>query len=117
MGNEWLPSGASVRVCGWGNTRYPGSSYPNELHCVNVNIISNQDCNARNSYNGAVLAGMYCAGVNGGGKDACQGDSGGPTTYNNQVIGATSWGIGCAEANYPGVYTDVAMFRTWVDQQ
>ena len=60
---------------------------------------------------------MYCAGVNGGGKDACQGDSGGPTKYNNQLVGATSWGIGCAQARYPGVYADVAIYRSWIDSK
>jgi trypsin len=42
------------------------------------------------------------------------GDSGGPVTYNGWVIGATSWGQGCALPRYPGVYTDVAMFADWV---
>lgn len=92
--------------------QYPGSSYPSKLHCVNVNIVKNSDCNARNSYNGAILKGMFCAGVRGGGKDACQGDSGGPVKYNNQVVGATSWGYGCAQAEYPGVYADVAVYRS-----
>jgi len=113
--NEWLPSGARVHVCGWGNTSTNGSNYPDELHCVNVNIVKMATCNGRTHYNGGILDGMFCAGVAGGGKDACQGDSGGPTTYNNQVIGATSWGYGCAEALYPGVYTDVAHYRNWID--
>ena len=61
---------------------------------------------------------MFCAGeVNVGGKDACQGDSGGPVTWNGMVIGATSWGFGCAYPNYPGVYTDIAQYRDWVDSQ
>merc|ERR1711953_128377 len=112
---EWMPSGANIRVCGWGNTRYPGSSYPDELHCVNVNYVTQRTCNGRSSYDGAILTGMYCAGVSGGGKDACQGDSGGPSTYNNQLVGATSWGYGCALADYPGVYSDVAVYRNWIN--
>ncbi|CAG5103350.1 Oidioi.mRNA.OKI2018_I69.chr1.g732.t1.cds [Oikopleura dioica] len=115
---EWMPNGAQVRVCGWGNTSTSGSAYPSELHCVNVNIISNDICNTKDRYDGEILKGMFCAGIlDVGGKDACQGDSGGPVTYNNQVVGATSWGYGCAQAKYPGVYTDVAMFKNWIDAQ
>merc|ERR1712037_411885 len=85
---------------------------------VEVPIVDNDTCNARQHYNGGILPGMFCAGLLGeGGKDACQGDSGGPVLLNNQIVGATSWGIGCAYPNYPGVYTDVAMFRDWIDQQ
>ena len=73
-----MKSGETVRICGWGNTKYPGSSYPSTLKCVDVKYITVSDCNARNKYNGAILKGMFCAGVSGGGKDACQGDSGGP---------------------------------------
>jgi len=112
---EWMKSGETVRVCGWGNTKYPGSSYPSTLKCVDVKYITVSDCNARNKYNGAILKGMFCAGVSGGGKDACQGDSGGPVKKSNQLVGAVSWGYGCAQASYPGVYSDVAQFRRWID--
>jgi trypsin len=115
--DEWLPMGATVRVCGWGNTSVIGTNMPSKLMCVNTKIVDVATCNERAHYNGAILKGMFCAGeLNVGGKDACQGDSGGPVTYNGEVIGATSWGYGCAYPNYPGVYTDVAQFRDWVDE-
>ena len=48
-----------------------GSTVP-ELEQAQVNIISNNICNAPAGYNGAVLSGMLCAGVPQGGVDACQ---------------------------------------------
>ena len=113
-----MPDGAPMRVCGWGNTQVVGSNYPDQLHCVDTKYVPVAVCNERKHYNGAILPGMFCAGeVNVGGKDACQGDSGGPVTYNGNVVGATSWGYGCAYPNYPGVYTDLAQYRDFIDEQ
>ena len=48
-----------------------------------------------------------------------QGDSGGPLFYCNpkcEQIGIVSFGIGCAEAKYPGVYTRVSKYINWIDK-
>ncbi len=52
--------------------------------------------------------------------DTCQGDSGGPLlmfTSNNvwQQVGITSIGDGCARPDYPGIYTRVAAFESWIN--
>ena len=59
---------------------------------------------------------MICAGLEEGGKDSCQGDSGGPLVSGNVLAGIVSWGYGCAVAGYPGVYTEVAHFSNWINQ-
>ena len=103
------PVGSSVLVTGWGETE--AGPPPIDLLKVEVPLVAEANCNDANSYNGAVTDTMLCAGRDEGGQDACQGDSGGPLTRgpNNSVLtGITSWGIGCADANFFGVYARVS---------
>ena len=63
---------------------------------------------------------MLCAGViNTGGKDSCQGDSGGPLVVSLggqwNLAGIVSFGVGCADPQYPGVYTRVSNFINWIN--
>jgi len=109
-------AGVNARVSGWGTTS-EGGSIPTALRYVDVPIVARATCNT--AYGGnQISANMFCAGVlNVGGKDACQGDSGGPVVINNQVVGAVSWGYGCARPQYPGVYTRVGNFVNWINSK
>jgi trypsin len=108
--------GRTATVIGWGATRENGAT-SSTLREVDVDIVSNSQCN---SALGGVTDRMICAGGIQG-YDACQGDSGGPffvTESNGDhiLVGAVSWGIGCARAGLPGVYARISSVRSWIDQ-
>ncbi|MFD5073166.1 S1 family peptidase [Streptomyces sp. NPDC058274] len=108
-------TGATARIVGWGTTSESGSS-SNQLRTATVPIVSNSSC--ASSYGSDFVASdMVCAGYTAGGVDTCQGDSGGPLLIGGVLAGITSWGEGCAEAGYPGVYTRLTTFSSLVTTQ
>jgi trypsin len=103
-----------LTVIGFGATSEGGYG-SNQLKQVNVDAIAFSTCNQK--YGGGIVdAIMLCAGVTGGGKDSCQGDSGGPiVNADGEQVGVVSWGIGCAQAQYPGVYSRVSGALDWIE--
>jgi len=75
-------------------------------------------CNSPQSYDGLLGDGQICAGLPQGGKDSCLGDSGGPlmTQQNGEYrqVGVVSFGRGCAEENFYGVYTRLEYYKEWI---
>ncbi|XP_037908323.1 trypsin-4-like [Hermetia illucens] len=114
--NSKTVDGSRAYVSGWGATLEGGSS-PDQLQYVAVMTMDRQKCaEAYQKVDYPVTERMICAGEETGGKDACQGDSGGPLVLQNKLIGIVSWGVGCARSEYPGVYSNVAILRQWIDQ-
>jgi hypothetical protein len=111
--------GTDSVVTGWGALSENGGS-PDRLQQVTVPIVSNDECN--DAYDGGITSRMICAGLIGvGGKDSCQGDSGGPLVVDDgggwAQVGVVSFGFGCARAQFPGVYTRVSSFESWIAQR
>jgi len=123
--NEEDYAGETATVTGWGTTSSDGD-LSNTLKEVDVTVLTNENCWQNYGYDSAYITDdMICANEVGGGKDACQGDSGGPMVTSNgddgvspgqnyELIGVVSWGYGCAEADYPGVYARVSYALDWI---
>ena len=117
MDTPFQEHNAMLTVAGWGTMSSGGASSPEAME-VDVPVVQNENCNV--DYSGQIDDTMICAGdtVNGG-EDACQGDSGGPlfgidANGNYVLTGIVSWGIGCADADFPGVYARVSYAREWI---
>ena len=98
---------------GWGATQSGGWG-SNTLLEVDVPI----DDSCGSYSNSEITNNMICAGYSSGGYDSCQGDSGGPLIMTNddgeyELIGIVSWGYGCAEAAFPGVYSKIYSRLDW----
>jgi secreted trypsin-like serine protease len=51
-------------------------------------------------------------------EDTCGGDSGSPLLCGENILsGVTSWGIGCGNPMYPGVYTRISHYFNWIQKQ
>ncbi|XP_039483065.1 trypsin eta [Drosophila santomea] len=107
--------GVQATISGWGYTKENGLP-SDQLQQVKVPVVDSAKCQQA-YYWRPVSEGMLCAGLSEGGKDACQGDSGGPLVVANKLAGIVSWGEGCAQPNYPGVYANVAYFKDWIAKQ
>lgn len=112
------PTTGDLRIMGYGTTSSGGSSSDVLLEAT-VKGISDTDCAC--NYGSEIVGNvMLCAGIfNEGGIDSCQGDSGGPLVdvTTGTLVGVVSWGRGCADASYPGVYAEVSSAATWIQGQ
>ncbi len=112
-----LKDGSKVRIYGWGTSSFRNAApISNTLLFAFVDVVGTGKCNEPAVYNGVVTDAMFCAGL--GFADACQGDSGGPAVaYLNgerYLLGITSWGVGCTDKKYPGVYVNVPKYKGWI---
>jgi len=127
VGSVCLPTsavggGVSCWITGWG-TLSSGGRQPDVLQEGQVNTLTNRDCQNTNYRPSDITPDMLCAQgrrSNGAIVDACQGDSGGPLVCQSggtwYIHGATSWGIGCAGRNYPGVWSRVTESLDWINR-
>ena len=108
-------------IVGWGAVDFNSDGrqiFPIDLRTAEVPFVTREVCNAPESYQGFIQSTMVCAGFRQGGADTCQADSGGPlyTTRDGALeqVGITSFGNGCGEPNFYGVYTHIPSFLPWL---
>lgn len=117
---EDVPANTPCHITGWGKMGAT-TAEPSVLQEAQVVTFSSAACNMRFPSQG-VTGSMFCAqGTSSSGSvDACQGDNGGPLVCRGaggrySVYGAFSWGYGCGQAQYPGVYSRVFYVRGWIE--
>ncbi|XP_041451200.1 phenoloxidase-activating factor 2-like [Drosophila obscura] len=113
-------------VSGWGKKTFSSSSYMNILKKVEVPVVGRELCQQqlRRTILGSYFeidSSLICAGGERG-RDACKGDGGAPLVCplandnrRYEQAGIVNWGIGCGDQNTPALYTNVALFREWID--
>uniref|UniRef100_A0A8C9D1Q2 Transmembrane serine protease 9 n=1 Tax=Panthera leo TaxID=9689 RepID=A0A8C9D1Q2_PANLE len=107
-----FPVGRKCMISGWGSP-VPHLQTPLPSR-ASVGIIDQKACSAL--YNSSLTDRMLCAGFLEGKVDSCQGDSGGPLACEEApgvfyLAGIVSWGVGCAQARRPGVYTRITRLK------
>ncbi|XP_053948990.1 phenoloxidase-activating factor 2 [Anastrepha ludens] len=128
VGTVCLPTttyvGQTCYVAGWGKNDFgPNGAYQAIERKVDVPLITNTACQQllQATRLGTSFrlnnSSFICAGGEAG-KDACTGDGGSPLVCSNNglwyVVGLVAWGIGCGQANVPGVYVNVATYLPWI---
>ncbi|XP_068622389.1 trypsin-1 isoform X2 [Battus philenor] len=109
------PAGKQGIVVGWGRTS-EGGQLPAIVQEVKVPILSLTQCRGMKYRASRITNNMLCAGR--ASTDSCQGDSGGPLLVQQgekyQIVGIVSWGVGCGRPGYPGVYTRITRYLSWI---
>ncbi|XP_070852226.1 phenoloxidase-activating factor 2 isoform X2 [Drosophila suzukii] len=115
-------------VAGWGKIHFQDKSFSTILKKVELPMVDKRTCQnqlrqTKLGPNYQLPESLICAGgeLN---RDACYGDGGsalfcsvgGENSGVFEQAGIVNWGIECGQQDVPGTYTDVAMFRYWIEE-
>eukprot|EP00571_Detonula_confervacea_P011850 CAMPEP_0172301216 /NCGR_PEP_ID=MMETSP1058-20130122/3144_1 /TAXON_ID=83371 /ORGANISM="Detonula confervacea, Strain CCMP 353" /LENGTH=690 /DNA_ID=CAMNT_0013011249 /DNA_START=452 /DNA_END=2524 /DNA_ORIENTATION=+ len=132
--NNGVLLGDALTVVGWGDTdpRDDVATASDVLMETEVYAMTNDVCEqseglvtsqwgtVMTDLKGGITENMLCARADD--TDACQGDSGGPlikkgndsSGADDTLVGIVSWGLGCADDVFPGVYSRVSSQYDWI---
>lgn len=120
-------TGVRCWVAGWGKTSETGQ-FSFIQRKVDVPIYQRNRCSFRmrqalsratgKNSNFQLDSGEICAGGEQN-KDSCEGDGGAPLVCQSvsghwHVVGLVAWGVGCGEADTPGVYVNVYHYLDFI---
>ncbi|XP_051558040.1 coagulation factor VIIi [Myxocyprinus asiaticus] len=115
-------------VSGWGKHTEGGNIHPSKglkapsspiMQCLAVPLIPTAECVLKSGVN--ITDNMFCAGYAEGTHESCRGNDGSPliTQYKGTsfLTGVVTWGKGCDQPGYYGIYTKVSNFLNWLEQK
>jgi secreted trypsin-like serine protease len=116
----WPAKGTPAIISGWGSTTATGAA-SDQLQTATVQVLGGPADTICGRYGSSFSnARSICAGMPTGGIDTCQGDSGSGLVIalgsTPSLAGVTSAGEGCAQADYPGIYTRITTYLPWIHQ-
>ena len=107
-------------VVGWGLVNHENAT--EHLQKLKLNMTTLDDCENtyRKKIRGFSLDNSQLCAVGEPGTDSCKGDSGGPLMFLDErsqfrIVGITSFGTIRCDSSVPGVYTNVAFFKDWIE--
>mmetsp|Transcript_19237 Transcript_19237/g.35933 ORF Transcript_19237/g.35933 Transcript_19237/m.35933 type:complete len:454 (-) Transcript_19237:176-1537(-) len=116
---EITSAGTKLTVIGFGDTDPSfGVELADTLNEVELEYVDTKKCNKRHGDGDQITDDMMCAASND--KDSCVGDSGGPLirrgsdASQDRLVGIVSWGRGCANDEFPGVYVRISHVHDWI---
>ena len=109
--------GQILRVMGFGRVVENGD-ISEELLEVDLEFVSMPTCQQQLPELVFEQSHICAGGSELGGKDSCEGDSGSPLldAETGVQFGLVTFGVGCARANTPGVYTNVQYYLDWIQE-
>lgn len=111
------PKGSKLEVFGFGATKRNRENYSWKIRHTQVEVIATAPPCGNYGRREVNFATMLCVGDPGYQKDSCAGDSGGgliTVTGPRVMVGIVSWGEGCGQRGFPGVYTNATRFGSWI---
>jgi len=110
--------GQLATVAGWGSLAEEAITLQEDLRKAEIQIRSGDEC--ADIYGEDFDPNAMICGVGSDGGDFCNGDVGGGLwTQDGEepvLLGIASWGQGCGDPTHPSVYTDVAAYLDWIQE-